>query len=676
MRKFLAILVCKLGRAVGKLVGKGSSMPGKFALKICPDILRRVQLPPHIIAVTGSNGKTSTVEMIATVLRGQGKNVIYNAEGSNQVEGVTTLILTHATLGGKVNADVLLLESDERYAAHSFKYFHPTEFVITNLYRDQLTRNGHPESVFDAILPAIHPDTELILNGDDPLSSCFAIGHEKVKWFGLNRCATDTETSTGVYHDGAYCPVCHAPMEYEYVHYNHIGAYRCTSCGHVRPDPDYAATELDLQNGKLILDGQFTVALAFRSIYNVYNILAAYAACRECGVEGAAIADTLSSYILKNGRMQTFTLGQHHGTLLTSKHENSIAYDTNLRYIASANEDCKAAGYARVTAVGSRTEEIGAPALYNLTELQKDANRYHNLTAIRVQEITQSLYEKKLISCPRTSSRLLPRDVYDMLPPVMEKLLSGKDFRQYAGMVDLTARKGMTGTQDTAEHHAIVITGVQPGELDREERLVYTLIVGRMLETFMPPCKVEYTTVETVCAARKFRIRTYRILETGWLGVFQREHLVSENCVLCPVPPELLREETLPVAGCSLIHRKSLPVSPYTDEELTDYMDKAGLGTVSTRTNIIRTLLDRKYIRYSGRYIIPTPKGLLLYETVRGMKVAEASLTSGWETELVRIERGELTQKEFLDGVLETVNEVTGEIFRNHPEEARPHGSM
>ena len=236
MRKFLAIVVCKLGRFVGKLIGKGSSMPGKFALKICPDILRRVQLPPHIIAVTGSNGKTSTVEMIATVLRGQGKNVIYNAEGSNQVEGVTTLILTHATLGGKVNADVLLLESDERYAAHSFKYFHPTEFVITNLYRDQLTRNGHPESVFDAILPAIHPDTELILNGDDPLSSCFVIGHEKVKWFGLNRCATDTETPTGVYHDGAYCPVCHAPMEYEYVHYNHIGAYRCTSCGHARPD--------------------------------------------------------------------------------------------------------------------------------------------------------------------------------------------------------------------------------------------------------------------------------------------------------------------------------------------------------------------------------------------------------------------------------------------------------
>ena len=87
MRKFLAIVVCKLGRFVGKLIGKGSSMPGKFALKICPDILARVQLPPHIIAVTGSNGKTSTVEMIASILRADGKNVVYNEEGSNQIEG-------------------------------------------------------------------------------------------------------------------------------------------------------------------------------------------------------------------------------------------------------------------------------------------------------------------------------------------------------------------------------------------------------------------------------------------------------------------------------------------------------------------------------------------------------------------------------------------------------------
>ena len=340
MRKFLAIVVCKLVRFVGKLVGRGSSLPGQFALKICPDILRRVQLPERIIAVTGSNGKTSTVEMIAAILRADGKHVIYNEEGSNQIEGVTTLVLSHATLGGRVRADVLLIESDERYAAHSFQYFHPTEFVITNLYRDQLTRNGHPEWVYDAILPAIHPETELILNADDPLSSCFARGHEKVKWFGLDRCPSDTDAPTGVYRDGTYCPVCHAPMTYDYVHYNHIGAYRCTQCGHRKPATDYTATALDLEAGTLTLDGTAEVQLAFRSIYNVYNILAAYAACRECGVPAETIAAAVSGYVLKNGRMQTFRLGGHPGTLLTSKHENSIAYDTNLRYIASQREDC------------------------------------------------------------------------------------------------------------------------------------------------------------------------------------------------------------------------------------------------------------------------------------------------------------------------------------------------
>ena len=340
MRKFLAIVVCKLGRFVGKLIGKGSSMPGKFALKICPDILKRVQLPPHIIAVTGSNGKTSTVEMIASVLRAQGKSVIYNAEGSNQVEGVTTLLLTHATLGGKVKADVLLLESDERYARYSFRYFHPTEFVITNLYRDQLTRNGHPESVYEAILPAIHPETELILNADDPLSSCFAQGHEKVQWFGMDRAPFSTDAPTGVYHDGAYCPLCHAPMTYDYVHYNQIGAYRCTNCGHRKPKTDFTITSADLDAGVLTIDGAFPVELAFRSIYNAYNILAAYAACRRLGIPGAEIVKVLSSYTLKNGRMQKFTLGEHHGMLLTSKHENSIAYDTNLRYIAAQKEDC------------------------------------------------------------------------------------------------------------------------------------------------------------------------------------------------------------------------------------------------------------------------------------------------------------------------------------------------
>ena len=340
MRMIFAIILCKLLRFVGKLVGKGSSLPGKFALKVCPDILRRVKLPPYIIAVTGSNGKTSTVEMIAAILRQSGKTVIYNAEGSNQTEGVTTLILNNSTLSGKVKGDVLLLESDERYARHSFKWFHPTHFVITNLYRDQLTRNGHPEWVYDAILPAIHEDTTLVLNADDPLVSCFARDHAQVKWFGLQESSISSPEHRGVYHDGLRCPACKGPMEYSLYHYEHIGHYRCTACGHHRHEPDFAVTKLDLAAGKLVLDGKTEISLAFRSIYNVYNILAAWSVCSLVGVDADTAAAVINNYILKNGRMVRFTVGEHTGTLLTSKHENSVAYNTNLHYIRSTGEEC------------------------------------------------------------------------------------------------------------------------------------------------------------------------------------------------------------------------------------------------------------------------------------------------------------------------------------------------
>ena len=343
MKLKLAILLCKALRFVGGLMGKGSSLPGQFALKVCPDVLGRVKLPERVIAVTGSNGKTSTVEMIAAILKADGKQVIYNKEGSNQIEGVTTLLLSNCNLKGEVKGDVLLLESDERYARYTFKWFHPTHFVITNLYRDQLTRNGHPEWVYESILPAIHPETILVLNADDPLVSCFAEENEgqRVAWFGLEEFSGSTYEHRGVYDDGQRCPVCRGALTYLYHHYHHIGHYMCPNCGHHRHMPDFMGTALDLEEGKLSINYKHTIDLAFRSIYNVYNILAAWSVCAVCGADKDTMAQTISNYILKNGRMVTFKLGGHKGTLLTSKHENSVAYDTNLDYIAASKEDCE-----------------------------------------------------------------------------------------------------------------------------------------------------------------------------------------------------------------------------------------------------------------------------------------------------------------------------------------------
>lgn len=339
MRKLLAILVCRLVRFVGKLVGKGSSLPGKFALKVCPDILRRIQMPSMVVAVTGSNGKTSTVEMIASVLKASGKTVAYNTEGSNQIEGVATMILTSCTLSGKMKQDVLLIESDERYTKHTFRFFHPTHYVITNLFRDQLTRNGHPEWVFDAIKESIFDDTTLILNADDPMVSLFGQGRENVLWFGLEKTSIAAETFSGAYNDGRYCPVCGKPMEYDFYHFNHIGHYRCTACGFARHAADFAVTEVDLENGFITLCGE-RIELAFKSIYNVYNILATYAVCSLLGVTGSEIASRMSNYILKNGRYIEFTLGKHEGTFLISKHENSVSYDMSMRYAVAQGKPC------------------------------------------------------------------------------------------------------------------------------------------------------------------------------------------------------------------------------------------------------------------------------------------------------------------------------------------------
>ena len=250
------------------------------------------------------------------------------------------MLLSHTTLTGRVKAQVLLMEVDERYTARIFSDICPTKLVVTNLYRDQLTRNGHPEEVYGAINAAICPDTELLLNGDDPLSSCLARGRGKVKWFGMDRCGISREHPTGVYHDGAYCPVCKEPMEYTYVNYSHIGGYRCMHCGHARPRPDWAATEVDLEEGILTLGRDIRIRLSHSSISHAYNVLAAWAVGCCLGIPGREAAAALDGYRLKNGRVQTFTCGRHQGMLLVSKHENSISYDPNLHYIATRREDC------------------------------------------------------------------------------------------------------------------------------------------------------------------------------------------------------------------------------------------------------------------------------------------------------------------------------------------------
>ena len=336
-RAFTALVVCKAVRGLAKLFGRGSSLPGKYALKICPDILGCLELPELSIAVTGSNGKTSTVEMIAHVLQSQGMKVAYNKEGSNQIEGVVTFLIGDATMSGKVKSDVILLETDERYSRKIFQYFHPKYFVINNLYRDQMTRNGHPEWIKSIIAEAIHDDMTLILNADDPLVSSLGKDREGTIYFGAGILPGDKFIYEGVYNDGKYCPICKKPMKYEYYHYNHIGKFKCPYCGFARHKIDHALSGTKEENGKavVILDDKYEIPVFFTGIYHCYNILAAFTASVAMGIEPEKVAEALGGYILKSGRISDFTLGSTEGRLLLSKHENSVSYDRSIDVVVS-----------------------------------------------------------------------------------------------------------------------------------------------------------------------------------------------------------------------------------------------------------------------------------------------------------------------------------------------------
>lgn len=342
MRMFFTILICKMAYFIGHLMGRGSSLPGEIALKMYPDILSKIKLPKYVIAVTGSNGKTSTVEMITHILKSLGKTVVTNREGSNLDAGIAAVILYNSSLRGEVKADAVVLESDERFAKRTFRYFSPTHYLVTNLYRDQLTRNAHPEWVYEYIKDSIPKDCKLILNADDPLVSLLGKDREDVVWFGMDRQSFSTDENTSVYDDGAFCPNCKSRMKYNYRHFNHIGDFFCEKCGHKKQETSFtvSAESVDLKNGMIAINKDKFIKLSFKSIYNVYNILGCFAVCSLAGVDESVIAKAVSDYVLKNGRVIEYYLGSSNGTFLVSKHENSVSYDQSIRYILSRNVPC------------------------------------------------------------------------------------------------------------------------------------------------------------------------------------------------------------------------------------------------------------------------------------------------------------------------------------------------
>lgn len=340
MRKFLAIFVGKGVRLLLRILGRNaSSFPGAMALKVCPDLLSQMKLPELTIAVTGSNGKTSITELINHTAKLTGKKIISNSYGSNQIEGVTAMMLQHSTLFGKVKADIAVIESDERFCQYTFSYFTPDYIVITNLFRDQLTRNGHSEFVRKELAKGLPEESTLIVNADEPVSAVLAENRNNVIRFGVSKNAfCESDDTYHAYRDGAYCPVCYSKMEYDYSVNHHLGGFKCTDCDFKRESVCHEVT--DIKDDCLIIDSSYSIRPQMLNTMFAYNIVAAFTVATEVfKLSPDNVAESLNGYLLQNGRIRTFDINGHKGIFLLSKHENSMGYNGGLATAVSAKAD-------------------------------------------------------------------------------------------------------------------------------------------------------------------------------------------------------------------------------------------------------------------------------------------------------------------------------------------------
>lgn len=310
MRKILAIWAAKLATVGAKLLGKnGSSMPGTVALKICPDILTRLSndIKKDIIAVWGTNGKTTTNNMIYTVLENQGYKIVCNKVGSNMLSGVVSAFISYSTLTGKVRADYACLEMDEAYARIILKYLTPSKIVITNLFRDQMDRYGEIDTTISYIQMALDKakNATLILNGDDPLTASLGTGYKNTLYYGITE---NLGLNLNETREGRYCRSCGAPLKYDFYQYGQLGKYRCSKCGFHRPTPQYDGKNITVDDYVSFDVCGTHIDLPCKGIYNIYNALAAFAFCDSCGIPKNYIANGLQKYKGQIGRMEEFTI--------------------------------------------------------------------------------------------------------------------------------------------------------------------------------------------------------------------------------------------------------------------------------------------------------------------------------------------------------------------------------
>ena len=332
----------------------------------------------------------------------------------------------------------------------------------------------------------------------------------------------------------------------------------------------------------------------------------------------------------------------------------------------------KEAGFAIVTKAERKEKIEDTPLLYDLTTLQKEANAKHGFTAEQTLEIAQKLYEKKLITYPRTGSRYIPEDVFAEIPKLLAFIGALPEWKGKVQPKCVPTRRSVDGGKVT-DHHALLVTGEKPLFLSKEDSTVYQMVAGRMIEAFSEKCVKDTATVTAECAGVEFTVKGSVIRQAGWRAVYSVEDKEETSI------PDWREGDTLTLKGCSITEGKTKPKPLHTEATLLSAMETAGkdieddalrqalkdcgIGTPATRAAIIETLFKRGYMERCKKSLVPTEKGLALYSVVKTMRIADVAMTGEWEKNLARIERGELPADTFRKEIEAYTKEITSELL-------------
>ena len=329
-----------------------------------------------------------------------------------------------------------------------------------------------------------------------------------------------------------------------------------------------------------------------------------------------------------------------------------------------------------VTSVEHREVVQEPPLLYDLTALQKEANSKLDFSADKTLTLAQSLYEKKVLSYPRTGSRYISEDVFDEIPSRITLLQQYPRFASIASVLrDAPLNRRPVDDAKVTDHHALLVTENLPEILSQDEQAIYEMVAARLLEAFLPRCVKEMTEVTLSAGGEIFTLKGAAVKSAGWRAVRgEPEEEVDETTL-----PELQTGEILPLLASETVEKQTKPKPLHTESSLLSAMEhcgreigdeqlragirEAGIGTPATRAAVIETLFARDYIRRDKKNLVPTEKGLAVYDTVKDKKIADVEMTAAWEDTLAKIETGEADAPSFRRDIEVYTSQIVAELL-------------